>query len=141
MRLEAGTSNFLSIASLHYALDFIQQESVSRIHEHEMKLTLDLYHFLRHDSRFVVYSQLDADQLPVLSMSVRNAPVDEVGVILDQEFGCAVRAGLHCAAVVHRQLGTSPEGCIRISPGYFNNREEIDTLKKALVAIAEGYTQ
>ena len=30
----------------------------------------------------------------------------DVAMLLDQEFGIAVRAGLHCAPLMHRAIGT-----------------------------------
>jgi cysteine desulfurase/selenocysteine lyase len=140
MRLEAGTPNLAGIAALRFGLEFIEREGQDRLHKQEMDLALRLYQFLSSDHRFVVYSKINSgDRLPVVSFNLRKAPPDEVAAILDQNFGIAVRAGLHCAAVLHAQLGTTPEGCLRISPGYFNTQDELETLILALNSIAEGY--
>jgi cysteine desulfurase / selenocysteine lyase len=139
-RLEAGTPNSLAIASLQNGLGFITREGMQKMHRHEMDLALRLHHFLVSDNRFVVYSRTElGERLPIVSFNLRKAPPDEVAAILDQNFGIAVRGGLHCAATVHAQLGTSPEGCVRISPGYFNTQNELETLILALNSIAEGY--
>jgi cysteine desulfurase/selenocysteine lyase len=44
-----------------------------------------------------------------------------------------VRAGLHCAPRAHRTLGTFPGGTVRMSPGWFTIREDIDLFVAAVV--------
>lgn len=139
MALEAGTPNFLSIASLQQGIAFIQKEGMSKIHKREMSLALQLRQFLAAEDRFLLYSSLSENCLPVVSFNVRGASPVEIATILDQSFGIAVRSGLHCAAVLHAQLGTSPDGCLRVSPGYFNTPAEMQSLISALMKIAEAY--
>lgn len=142
MRLEAGTPNFLSIASLHFALEFLKQQGIESIHRKELDLALALHDFLASDSRFSVYSALrKGTRTAVVSFNLRNAAPEEVAVILDQRFDIAVRSGLHCAAVLHEQLGTMPGGCVRVSPGYFNTPDDIAALIDALKTIADGYSE
>lgn len=139
MLLEAGTPNFLGIASLQSGISFLTKTGVGTLHAAESRLVRPLRSFLADDSRFVLYSPDEGDALPVVSFNLGKAPAEELAAILDQEFKIAVRAGLHCAAVTHAQLKTSPRGCVRISPGYFNTREEIDSLLAALQRIADVY--
>jgi cysteine desulfurase/selenocysteine lyase len=139
MHLEAGTPNFLSIASLFYAMEFIEKERMGKIHQKERQLAQVLFDFLREDQRFVLYSPFLKEDLAVIAFNIRNVSPIDVATILDQRFGIAVRAGLHCAAVLHQQLGTSPDGCIRVSPGYFNEEEDIARLTDALKEIATSY--
>jgi cysteine desulfurase family protein len=139
-RLEAGTPNVPAIASLRFALDFLEQEGVESIHRKEMRLVNYLIDQIKSDERMILYSDpTKGPHVAVVALNIRNVPADEAAAILDQKFGIAVRAGLHCAAVLHQQLGTMPGGCLRISPGVFNTKEDIDQLSKALVNIAEQY--
>ena len=43
-----------------------------------------------------------------------------------------VRAGLHCAPIIHKTMKTYPEGTVRISFSKFNTKEEIDELIEIL---------
>jgi cysteine desulfurase/selenocysteine lyase len=139
-RLEAGTPNVPAIASLKYSLDFIEKEGMAAIHEKEMRLMNQLYSQLNDDSRFEFYSKPDSGpHVAVAALNVKGVPAEEAAAILDQSFGIAVRAGLHCAAVLHQQLGTIPGGCLRISPGFFNTEDEIDQTAKVLKQIADKY--
>jgi cysteine desulfurase / selenocysteine lyase len=139
-RLEAGTPNVPAIASLKYGLDFIEREGMDRIHEKEMQLLSQLHSQLNDDPRFEFYSGPDyGPHVAVAALNIKGVPPEEAAAILDQSFGIAVRAGLHCAAVLHQQLGTIPGGCLRISPGFFNSEEDINQTAKALKQIAEKY--
>ena len=139
-RLEAGTPNVAAIASIRYALDFIETEGIETIHRKEMALIYRLVEKLRGNDRIIVYSDPEkGPHVAVVALNVRDIPAEEVSAILDQNFGIAVRAGLHCAAVLHQQLGTLPGGCLRISPGVFNSNEDIDQFAEALNQIIEQY--
>ena len=48
------------------------------------------------------------------------------------EKGIAVRAGLHCAPLAHKALGTGQAGGVRISFSYHNTVAELDELLRAL---------
>jgi selenocysteine lyase/cysteine desulfurase len=139
-RLEAGTPNVPAIASLRYALDFIEEEGIEAIHRKEMELVQRLIGKLRSNNRILLYSDPEhGPHVAVMALNVRDVPPEEASAILDHSFGIAVRAGLHCAAVLHQQLGTLPGGCLRISPGVFNSKEEIDQIAEALNNVIEQY--
>jgi selenocysteine lyase/cysteine desulfurase len=121
-------------------LDFIESQGIEAIHQKEMELVYELLKTIRTNDRFEIYSDPEkGPHVAVVGMNICNVPAEEVAAILDQNFGIAVRAGLHCAAVLHQQLGTLPGGCLRISPSVFNTKEEIGQLVEALHRIAEQY--
>jgi len=60
----------------------------------------------------------------------------EAGNILHTEYDILVRTGLHCAPIAHKTLKTFPEGTVRISMGYFNTLEEVETAANAVRRIA-----
>jgi selenocysteine lyase/cysteine desulfurase len=62
----------------------------------------------------------------------------DVGTILDMDFGIAVRAGLQCAPLVHADLGTLPHGGVRFSPGPFTTPQHIDAAIDAMTRIARA---
>jgi selenocysteine lyase/cysteine desulfurase len=45
---------------------------------------------------------------------------------------------MHCAPQIHREIGTFPEGTIRISPGYFNTVNDIEETISGLKKIADA---
>lgn len=141
LRLEAGTSNSPAIVSAATGVEFIASVGMEKIHSHETCLAARLHRFLRDDPRFEIYSKSNTSGkgLGTVAFNLKGVASQEVAAILDQSFGIAVRGGLHCAAVLHQQLGTVPDGCLRVSPGYFNTADQIETLISALGQIASGY--
>ena len=49
-----------------------------------------------------------------------------VAILLDKKFDIAVRAGLHCAPLCHKILGTYPSGTVRVSLSHDSTHEDID---------------
>ena len=74
-------------------------------------------------------------RVATLSFNIESLPAPQVGEMLDADYHVCVRAGLHCAPLVHEDCGTSEIlGAVRIAPGYFTDDED---LEHALEAIAE----
>jgi cysteine desulfurase family protein len=136
--LEGGTPNVLGIAGLAAGLKYVVEQGLQRIHQHEVELTQRLWNRLEEIGGYEVFGHQDmARHVGTLSFRSESLPAAELGGILDQAFDVAVRPGLHCAPYIHRALGTFPDGTVRVSPGPFSTKEDIDHLAKALAEIAE----
>ena len=134
-RLEAGTLNLLGIIGLSAGIDYLQIEGVDRIHQREMALFRRLREGLASLPQIVVYGSSPGDcQVPLLVCNVEGLNPSDVGAILDGDYQILVRTGLHCAPLVHADLGTDPRGAIRSSLGSFNTDEDIE---RTLSAMAE----
>lgn len=70
--------------------------------------------------------------------NVRNMVPEDVGAILDGDYGIAVRTGLHCAPLAHRDLKMFPLGGVRFSIGPFNTADGIDTAVSAMAEIGKN---
>lgn len=135
-RLEAGTINLFGILALNSSLDYLERYC-SESYEREMLLFERLRDGLRQFPRVQTYCVNDLENhLPLLICTVDGVGSEDVSAILDGDFGIAVRAGLHCAPLVHQDLGTSEEGAVRFSLGVFTSEEEIDEAITAMAAIA-----
>ena len=131
--LEGGTPNTLGVAALRAGLRFVTGEGLDRIRDHEQRLLTRLIESLRDNPKIRLYGSLDLSRrVGSLALNREGYTASEVGMILDNAFEIAVRPGLHCAPYLHRELGTAPEGAIRISPGYFNTEEDIERCLSAL---------
>lgn len=72
-------------------------------------------------------SDLSVGRIPVVSLQVAGWDVHDLANVLDSSFGIEVRAGWHCAALVHDALGTAASGgTLRLSPGASTTSEEIE---------------
>jgi len=135
-RLEAGTINLLGILGLEASLDYVDQ-SYTTSYAREMSLLGKLRDGLGALPRLRLYAADRLDRhLPVLTCTVANHHCEDVAAILDGDFGIAVRAGLHCAPLVHQDLGTLENGAVRFSLGPFTTEAEIDAAVHAMATIA-----
>ena len=136
LRLEAGTLNLLGVIGLSLGIDFVEARGLVSIHRAEMALTHRLRDGLARNPDITLYCADDlADHLAVLTANVRGVDPQDVGAILDGDFGIAVRVGLHCAPMVHRDLGTIDRGAVRFSLGAFNTSDDVDHAIAAMNAI------
>ncbi|SMP56740.1 Selenocysteine lyase/Cysteine desulfurase [Neorhodopirellula lusitana] len=75
--------------------------------------------------------------LPIASIDFGPMlPPSDAAAILDHDFGIDVRAGFHCAARIHRLLGTQSSGTVRISCGHTTTAADIDRVVQAVAEIA-----
>jgi len=75
---------------------------------------------------------IGADHLPILSLTFVGTDVGLIASLLDTEYGIEARSGLHCAPLIHRQLGSSPGGTLRISAGHSTTPEQLQRFAAAL---------
>jgi cysteine desulfurase family protein len=135
-RLESGTLNLFGILGLDECLDYVEAHR-SAFYKQEMKFLQKLRDGLGEMDRISLYGAEDlANHLPVLTCNVDGIAASDTGAILDGDFGIAVRAGLHCAPLVHQDLGTLATGAVRFSPGPFSTNADIEKAVEAMAAIA-----
>jgi cysteine desulfurase/selenocysteine lyase len=135
--LEGGTPNVLGVAGMTAGIKYVLEQGLEKIHRHEVELCERLWRRLEEIGGFQVFGHRDlARRVGTLSFRHEAQTPLELGGILDQAFDIAIRPGLHCAPYIHRALGTFPEGTVRVSPGAFSTKEDIDQLGQALAEIA-----
>ena len=76
--------------------------------------------------------------ISMVAFNIEGYKSDEVGMILDQDYGIAVRTGYHCAPFIHKYLKDKESlGVVRASIGCFTTKEDVDVLVNAVKEIAE----
>jgi len=137
LRLEAGTLNLLGVIGLGLGIEFLEAEGVEAVHAREARLLARLRDGLGSIDGITVYrADATVDRVAVLACNVAGVHPQDVGAILDGDFGIAVRVGVHCAPLVHRDLGTIERGAVRFSLGAFTTEADIDAAIDAMRAIA-----
>lgn len=137
-RLEYGTPNVMGIAGLKAGVTWVNGKGLEAIHREEMRLARVLLDGLKATPRVVTYC-LDGldDHIAVLAFNVEGMDAADVGTMLDVDFGIACRTGLHCAPLVHEQLGTDKiHGAVRFGIGPFNTEEHVRAAVEAVGRIA-----
>jgi len=138
-RLEYGTHNVVGIAGLHAGVKWILEKGLGSLHHHEMKLTRMLVDGMKEIEGVSLYCQDDlTDHISVMAFNVNGLEAQDVGIMLDVDYNIACRTGLHCAPLVHEQLGTDKiKGAVRFGIGPFNTEEHIKAAIAAVKEIAE----
>lgn len=127
-KFEAGTPDFVDIAALSQALDFIEETGIERIAEHEHELLHIATAEMLKIPELTIYGMAGKKD-PVISFNVGNIHNYDVGMLLDKQ-GVAVRTGHHCAQPLMERLGVP--GTVRASFAVYNNRGEVEAFIKAL---------
>jgi cysteine desulfurase/selenocysteine lyase len=136
-RLEAGTLNLLGVIGLGLGIEFVEASGIDALRGREMALLRRLRDGLAAAPGIKLHGADDLDDhLPVLTCTVAGVDPQDVGDILDGDYGIAVRVGAHCAPLVHRDLGTIERGAVRFSLGAFTTEDDIDAAIDAMGAIA-----
>ncbi len=137
-RLEYGTLNTLGVAGLHAGLKWIERKGLKNIHDHEMELTAWLRDGLKNVQGVTLYCQDDlTDHISIFLFNVDGLEALNTGTILDVDYNIACRSGLHCAPLVHGQIGTAEiHGAVRFGIGPFNTQEHIRIAIQAIKEIA-----
>ena len=131
-KFEAGTPDFVGIAALSKALDFIDEVGYEAIaaHEHEL-LTYTTERMMQIPGMRIVGTS--PDKSAVISFLIGNEHHYDIGMLLDTQ-GIAVRTGHHCAQPLMHALGI--EGTVRASFAVYNTIEEADKFVATLERVA-----
>lgn len=136
--LEAGTLNGHGIAGLNAGLDYILSTGVKNIHAKEISLARRFVNGISDISDLKLYGDIDAPlRTPIISLNIGNMSSASVSDILWEDYEICVRAGAHCAPLMHKTFGTEKQGAVRFSFSCFNTETEIDTAIRAMHEIAE----
>ena len=127
---EAGTQDYAGICALGKGVQWTY-EHLDAIIAHEE----ELIDYLAERLDTLPFVQIYGRGHGILSFAMEGLPSTTVGDRLD-EMGVAVRVGLHCAPLMHRYLGTTKEGLVRVSVGWDTTRRDVDRLLAALAVIA-----
>ncbi len=136
-RLEVGTLNTVGIAGLLEAARWLGRRNLAQLRAEEMELARILIEGLRDIAGVTVHPAGWSERhLPVVTCNVDGLEAAETGTFLDVDHDIAVRTGLHCAPLVHEDIGTAPTGAVRFSIGPFNRREHVEAAVAAMGEIA-----
>lgn len=137
-KFECGTMNTPGIVGLCEGLKFIEQADINNIKKHQESLMEYLIRELKRLSYIKIYGTNSYEnRCPIVSINIDNIDSSSAAYLLNLK-DIAVSAGYHSSALVHGILGTCNKGTIRISPGYFNGYEDVESLIDAIKNIYEN---
>lgn len=136
-RYESGTINAVGIWGLNAGVNFVRKIGIDRIRKHEDRVTEYLIEGLSCISGVKIMGEDLKERVPIVSFNIRDTHSMKVAKILDKRYDIATRGGLHCAGLYHKMANTLKQGAVRVSPGFFNTREEASKFIKAVRKIAK----
>ena len=99
-------------------------EVESELRKHEENLLRIFLDGVKNIKGVIVYGH-NGPATAVVALNLDNVSSSEFASILDEEFNICSRAGLHCAPLAHKTLGTLETAAVRFSFGFFNTENEI----------------
>lgn len=131
--LEAGTQNAHGIAALMAGMEYILDVGMNTLLGKETRLIALLRDALETLDGVTIYGDLDAPQRTgILSFAMRGVDSAVLADWLAQKFQIALRAGGHCAPLLHEALGTKETGLVRVSVSWQNTPTDMLKLAGAL---------
>lgn len=137
-RFEAGTMPAHIIAALRAGAQWVATRGVSAIRQHETNICAGIINRLKKNPNIKLYYEdsYDDGAYNIVLFNIKGKSPTEVSTLLNER-GICVRAGLHCAPMAHKKIGTYPEGAVRISCGVFNTEREAIRLTNEIKRIAD----
>ncbi len=126
-RFEAGTQNIAGVIGLGAAIDYLEKVELDNIHRYEMELRHYLVEKLEKIDNIKIYNRNVESGLVLFN--VGDYFSQDVAIYLNQ-FKICVRAGNHCAKMLHEVI--CDRATCRISLYFYNTKEEIDKVCEVL---------
>jgi len=137
--MESGTRNVPAISALGTGVEYILQQGLEKIRQHEIALMSVLLEGLKNLPGVRILGPEDpASRVGLVSCIFEEYTPEEISFELDQSYNIITRAGLHCAPLAHRTAGTIERGALRFSLSYFQTESDIHALLSALKTILGG---
>ena len=123
---ESGTLNVYGIAGLLSGVEFIKEKGgAAEMARHETELAKMLREGLLNMKKVSLVAPKLESFGSVVSFTAENMQPSEIAMLLDENYDIACRSGLHCSPSAHTAYGTMPQGTVRLTPGFFNTKNEI----------------
>ena len=136
--LEAGTLNVHGLAGLCAGVQWLLTQGVEMLAAREAALARCFYEEVCGMPGVTVYGDIEtALRAPIVSLNIGDEDSARVADILWEDYGICVRAGAHCAPLMHKALGTVEQGVVRFSFSHSNTMEEALHAAQAVRELAQ----
>lgn len=120
--LESGTPCIIGAMSVMAGIRFIRSRGIDNIFAHEDRICRSFIRRLEQNDNIIIYRNPVSSYVPIVSFNIQGIPSEELAQELADQ-GYCLRAGFHCAALAHTQLGTKT-GTVRFAPSVFSSERD-----------------
>jgi cysteine desulfurase family protein len=137
-RFEAGSPNAIGIAGLSAGVGWVLEQGVEKLAAHDLDLVRTFIDGASNVEGLRYYGPSGVrNRLGVFGVNVDGLEPQELAAVLESHYGILTRAGLHCAPLAHRAIGTFERGgTVRLSFGPFLTKQDVKYATDALAEIA-----
>jgi len=137
-RYESGSLNAIGIAGLLEGVKWVEAHTIEKLAAMDQDLVRTFIEGLDGITGLTYFGpQSVRDRIGVFSVRLDCMGAADLSTALEEHYGILTRAGLHCAPLVHRAIGTADlGGTTRFSFGPFLSRQDVSFATDALAQIA-----
>ena len=137
---ETGTANLPGIMGLYQGISFIGKIGGEKaISEKENYLCSMIVNSLHAIKGVRIYDEMTRwHPSSIVAFNVKNLHSEQVAELADKSC-IALRAGYHCSFLAHSIYGTDQTGVVRVSPGFFNTKKDVNSLINCVNKIAKDH--
>jgi len=134
-KFEAGTPHIAGVIGLGAAIDYVAGIGLDRIAPYEHELLEYATEVLSAIPGLRIIGTA-REKASLISFVLEGIHAHDIGTVLDHE-GVAIRAGHHCTMPLMQRFGVAATA--RASLAFYNTREEIDVLARAIRKASEMF--
>ncbi len=134
-KFEAGTPHIAGVIGLGAAIDYVAGIGLDRIAAYEHELLAYATEVLSAIPGLRIIGTA-REKASLISFVLEGIHAHDIGTVLDHE-GVAIRAGHHCTMPLMQRFGVAATA--RASLAFYNTREEIDVLARAIRKASEMF--
>ncbi len=136
--LEAGTLNVPGLAGLCAGVEWILAQGLESLQKKEAAFAQLFYANICGLPNVKIYGAPEmTPRAPIVSLNIGDEDSARIADILWEDYGICVRAGAHCAPLMHKALGTVEQGTVRFSFSHFNTETEVLQAAAAVRELAQ----
>ena len=126
-KFEAGTPPIAEVIGLGETIKYLMNIGMDKIHKHEVELKKYLLEQVKDIDNLIIYNK--NSNSGILAFNIDGVFAQDTAIYLNH-YNIAVRAGNHCTKLLKDEIGV--KNTVRVSIYFYNNKEDIDILVKAL---------
>ncbi|MCP1103055.1 cysteine desulfurase family protein [Aequitasia blattaphilus] len=135
---EVGTQNTPGIIALNEGVSYVLERGIENIKIKEQGLLREIYERLAIIEEITLYGSHQTNKGPVLSFNINGLNPSDVAYILQNGYNIVIRAGLHCAPLIHQYIGSEAKGTCRVSISDLTTEDDVEAFLSAIKDIVRS---